>query len=255
MMKRKTRGILIALCCSILLFGCATNMTADKKTALAKEQLGNSLVREGDYQGGLKQLMEAAKLDPERASLQNAIGYTYQGLRDFDKAASHYKKALDLKPDYPEAQNNLGTVYGVQGRWDEATPLFQEAGENVFYRTRHFAYDNLGSVYRTKGDYRKAVENYKKAAELSPAYSPAYANMALAYEMLQQWDLAVEAHKKAIELSPDFAAFHLNLGRLFLRLGRQQEAAEEFLATVKADRTGPYGEEAKKLLGEIRKTQ
>jgi len=245
----------MTLCCSVLLFGCATSTTADKKTALAKEQLGNSLVREGDYQGGLKQLLEAAELDPESAGIQNAIGYTYQGLRDFDKAALHYKKALDLKPDYPEAQNNLGTVYGVQGRWDEAIALFQKAAENVFYRTRHFAYDNLGSVYRTRGDYRKAVENYKKAVELYPAYSPSYANMALAYEMLQQWDLAVEAHKKAIELSPDFAAFHLNLGRLFLRLGRQKEAADEFLATVKVDRTGPYGEEAKKLLREIKKTE
>ncbi|MBU2499093.1 MAG: tetratricopeptide repeat protein [Proteobacteria bacterium] len=254
-MKRNPAGLLLVLSCSIFIFGCAANMTANKKTAQAREQLGNSLVREGDYQGGLKELLEAARLDPESESIQNAIGYTYQGLRDFDKAIQHYKKALELKSDYPEAQNNLGTVYGQLGRWEEAIALFQKAADNDFYRTRHFAYDNLGSIYRTRGDYRLAIKNYKKAVVFSPAYSPAYANMALAHEMLQEWDLAVEAHKKAIDISPELAVFHLNLGRLYLRLKRAQEAAEEFLATISLDRTGPYGEEAKKLLREVRKTE
>ena len=218
MMKRRTGNILIVLCCALLLSGCATGMTKEKKTSLAKEQLGNSLVREGDYQGGLKELLDAAELDPQSESIQNAIGYTYQGLRDFDNAITHYKRALQLKPDFPDAQNNLGTVYGHQRRWEEAIPLFEKAGQNIFYRFRHFAYENLGSVYSARGDYRKAIENYRKAVEFSPAYSPAYAKMALAYERLQEWDKAIEAHRKAIDLSPDIAVFHLNLGRLCVRL-------------------------------------
>ena len=128
-MKRNPAGLVLIVICSIFIFGCAANMTANKKTAQAREQLGNSLVREGDYQGGLKELLEAGRLDPESASIQNAIGYTYQGLRDFDKAIRHYKKALELKPGYPEAENNLGTVYGQQGRWEEAIPLFQKAAD------------------------------------------------------------------------------------------------------------------------------
>ncbi len=254
-MKRFETGLLIALCWAFLGVGCATQMGATKEKALAKEKLGNSLVQEGDYQGGLKELLGAADLAPESVSIQSAIGYTYQGLRNFDKAVLHYKKALELKPDNPEVQNNLGSVYGQMGKDEEAIALFKKAAENLLYRTRHFAYDNLGSVYRGRGNYQLAIENYQKAVELYPAYSPAYANMALAYEMLQEWNLAIGAYLKAIEISPESALFHLDLGRLYLRLNRQQEAANQLLATLSIDQTGPYGEEAKRLLRDIKKIQ
>ena len=123
-------------------------------------------VREGDYQGALKELLQADELDPENADIQNALGYTYQSLRLLDKAVIHFKKALELRADFPEAQNNLGTVYLMLKKWDMAAELFGKAAENILYRDRHSAYNNLGMVYHNKGQYRKAIQNYRKAVEI-----------------------------------------------------------------------------------------
>ena len=94
-MKGIGTGLLIILCLSVFCSGCATNMADAKKRAVAKEQFGNSLLREGKYQEALKELMEAAELDPENAGVQNAIGYAYRGLGQYRKAIDHYKKAWE----------------------------------------------------------------------------------------------------------------------------------------------------------------
>lgn len=254
-MRSIETSLLVFLSFSIVLWGCATGMTSTKKKAEVKERLGNSLVQEGKFQEGLKELLQAAELDPESAAIQNALGLAYQGLREFDKAISHYEKALELKRDFPEAQNNLGTVYASLGKWDTAILFFEKAADNVMYRTRYFAYHNLGSAYHRKGAYRKAIESYKRALEYFPGYGPAYDNMGLSHEALQEWELAIAAYKRSIEISADSPIPHLRLGGLYLKLNRQEDAAQELLATIRIDPTGPYGIEARKLLRQIRKTE
>ncbi|MCX5737767.1 MAG: tetratricopeptide repeat protein, partial [Proteobacteria bacterium] len=44
-----------------------------------------------------------------------------------DKAIIHYKKALDIQPDYAEALNDLGTALAERGQYDAAIRHFQKA--------------------------------------------------------------------------------------------------------------------------------
>ena len=46
-----------------------------------------------------------------------------------DEAIAHYQKALEIKPDYAEAHNNLGLALAGCGRVDEAIICFQKALE------------------------------------------------------------------------------------------------------------------------------
>jgi len=112
--------------------------------------LGDSLLQEGKYQDALRELLEAAEVDPENPGIQNSLGLAYQNLREYDKAVSHYKRALQLKPNFPEVANNLGTVYVLMGELDTAIVYFQKAADDVLYRTRHYAFMNLGSTYHRK---------------------------------------------------------------------------------------------------------
>jgi len=251
-MKKNATVLLIWLLISFLLTGCAGDTAARKKRAEAKERLGGSLIQKGDLLGGLKELLEAAELDPENADIQYALGLAYKNLREYDKSIFHFRKALKLKPDFPEAQNNLGTVYVILKDWDTALGMFKKAAENNMYRTRHIAYENLGSVFYNKREYKKAIQNYKKAVELYPRYSPAYDKMGLTYEKLTEWDLAVESYKRSIEYAPNRAISHLRLGRLYLRLDRHEEAAEELNKTIETDTTGFLAKEAKNLLRKVR---
>ncbi|RLB21074.1 MAG: hypothetical protein DRG71_08820, partial [Deltaproteobacteria bacterium] len=114
------------------------------------------------------------------------------------------------------------------------------------------AYTNLGYVYHVKGDYKKAIFYYQKAVEKFPGYSVAHDNMGLAYEKLKKWDEAVECYKLAIQFAPDAPVPHLHLAKVYLTLDLKKDAAHELLETIKADKTGPYGKEAKRLLEQLR---
>ena len=85
-----------------------------------------------------------------------------------------YRKAIELKPDYPEA------------------------------------YDNLGVVLEKKLD--EAVAAYRKAIELKPDDPEAYINLGIALADQKKLAEAVAAYRKAIELKPDFAEAYNNLG-------------------------------------------
>jgi Tfp pilus assembly protein PilF len=256
MMRQIKTALLFSLALLVLIGGCVTTTrSSTKKEVEAREQLGNSLLREGKYQDALEALLEAAKLDPDSASIQNALGLTYQSLKEYDQAILHYKRALQLKPNSPEIQNNLGTVYALLRQWDMAIVYFQKAADDVLYRTRHFAFLNLGAAYHRKGEYRKAIESYKRALEFFPGYSTAYDHMGLSYEALEEWDRAMGAYQRSIEIDPESPVPHLRLGSLYLQLNRHQEAAEEFLATIRTDPQGPYGQEARRLLEEAQKTE
>jgi type IV pilus assembly protein PilF len=239
----------ILLC--ILLIGCAENKTLLKKKSQALENLGNSLVQQGDLRGGLEKLLEANKLEPDNPNIHNELGLVYRDLEAYPKSLFHFKKALTLKPKFSEARNNLGTLYLLLKEWDSALACFQKAVSNIFYKTPHYAYNNMGLAYHNKGNYQKAIESYHKALQSFPSYSLCYENLARSYEAVNQWELAIKAYEKSIYYAPNYPIPHLNLARLYLKLNRQDEAVKELTLTIEIDPKGFYGNEAKQLLQDI----
>ena len=68
------------------------------------------------------------------AQAHNNVGATYFFLEDYDRAATHYRRALDLRRrrlgDHPlvaNTESNLANLLHDQGRFSEAVPLFQDA--------------------------------------------------------------------------------------------------------------------------------
>jgi Flp pilus assembly protein TadD len=52
---------------AISILGCAEDRALRKRQAQAKQDLGRSLLAQGNYTAGLGQLLEAAEIDPENA--------------------------------------------------------------------------------------------------------------------------------------------------------------------------------------------
>ena len=44
-----------------------------------------------------------------------------------DEAMSHFRKALEIDPDYPEANNNLGYALASKGNWADAITSYRVA--------------------------------------------------------------------------------------------------------------------------------
>jgi tetratricopeptide (TPR) repeat protein len=92
----------------------------------AAARLGRLAWEDGDYAAAAA-LLERAVASDAPASVWFDLGLVRQDLRDYDGAATAYRKALDVKPDYAEAALNLGIVLQEKGDPDNAMRAYAEA--------------------------------------------------------------------------------------------------------------------------------
>ena len=246
----KCVGVTLIICFLSLLISCSQNrnLARNKTKAKAKANLGGELISSGKPGAGIKLLLEALEMDPENADIHHELALGYRNLRKDERAFYHFNKALTLRPAFPEALNNLGTLYLMIGKWDRAIEAFEKALNFTTYKTPHFAYNNMGLAYFKKKEYEKAIENYRKALTLFNEYAACHRNLAIVYDALNRHEQAVHAYKRAISLAPDEPGAYLELGRLYIKLGRIEEAREALKRTIALDAHGPYGDEASRIL-------
>ena len=253
----KAVSVIFLVCFLGVLANCSQNRklvgNKAKAKAKAKAQLGGELITAGKTGSGLRHLLEALEMDPENPDIHHELALGYRNLRKDERAFYHFNRALTLRPIFPEALNNLGTLCLITGQWDRAIEAFQKALNITTYRTPHFAYNNIGLAFFKKKEYEKAVENYRKALSHFNAYPACHRNLAMVYDVLDRHEQAVHAYKRAISYAPDEPGAYLELGRLYLKLGRIDEAREALKKTIALDPHGPYGDEASRYLKRISK--
>ncbi len=172
-------------------------------------------------------------------------------LAQYESSLRHFKRALALKPRFPEVQNNLGNLYLLMRKWNLAITSYQKAVDDVLYKTPHFAYTNMGLAYYNMANYEKAIEMYQRSLTLDPTYSTTYFNLAYAYEAVQKWDDAIDAYLRAIQYLPNDPAAYYRLGKLYLKLNRKTEASQVLEEFLQRAPEGPYKEEVKGILKKI----
>ncbi len=96
------------------------------QNAEAAARLGRLAWEDGD-QATAAGLLERAVKGDAPASVWFDLGVARQDLRDLDGAATAYRRARDLKPDYAEAALNLGTILQDQGDLDGAMRAYADA--------------------------------------------------------------------------------------------------------------------------------
>jgi tetratricopeptide (TPR) repeat protein len=92
----------------------------------AAARLGRLAWEDGDH-AIAGSLLERAVASEAPASIWFDLGLARQDLRDYEKAASAYRKALEIKPEYAEAALNLGVVLQESGDLDSAMRAYAEA--------------------------------------------------------------------------------------------------------------------------------
>jgi len=248
---RETGIVLIVIAFALCLTGCAEDKALKKRQAQAKMDLGKSFLADGNSTAGLNELLRAAEMDPSNPDIHNELALAYREVGMYSEAITHGNKAIELRPNFSEAYNNLGTFYLMLGKWDLAIQCFARALDNTVYATPHFAYNNLGFAYHKKGDFRKAVASYLKAIQARPSFSRAHHNLGITYEAMKQWDDAVKAYKESIRYAPDNPVSHLSLGKLYLKIDKPSLASEEFQETIRLNKGNTFAPEARRLLKKV----
>src|SRR5262249_42130301 len=105
-----------------------------------------------------------------------------------------------------------------QGRLEEAVPCIREA---LRLRPNNpEAYNNLGNTFREQGRVEEAANCFRQALRLRAGYAEAHNNLGNALKDQGRLDEAVACYCEAVRLRPDFAYGHFNLGLSWLLLGQ-----------------------------------
>ena len=84
--------------------------------------------------GQLKEARETAtdlsKVFPDASVFPNVLGACCADEGHLDLAVLHYRRALEIKPDYAEAYSNLGIAYETLGKDEESLDSFIKLVKN-----------------------------------------------------------------------------------------------------------------------------
>jgi TolB-like protein/Tfp pilus assembly protein PilF len=154
-------------------------------------------------------LDQALRLDPDLADAHVAKAFIKQvNFRDFIGAELDLKRALDTDPKHIDALRRLGTIYGMQGRYDEAMETFQKIIDRDPLNTP--TYSNYSYNALAAGNLPVAEEMIEKALEFSP--KSIFANFQLARINMARGDL--DTAKQAIEREPHPVWKNIGLGMI-----------------------------------------
>ena len=103
-----------------------------KGTALDYYEVGSILLDKKLYVQATVYLKQALKeLTEEEAEnailIHNALGYAYFAQEQFDLAIREYKEALDIRPDYVTALNNLANAYERKQMIPQALEVYEQS--------------------------------------------------------------------------------------------------------------------------------
>ncbi|MCY2961661.1 MAG: tetratricopeptide repeat protein [Planctomycetota bacterium] len=118
---------------------------------------------------------------------------------DIDSALEHFRKALELSPDYVEAHSGLGVALGMKGRYDEAIVEIRRALQARPTAEYHY---NLGFALAQQGKFADAIGEFQAALSLEPAHLPSLIRLGNAFGSLGRQDEAAAVLEKALELAP-----------------------------------------------------
>jgi len=118
-----------------------------------------------------------------------------------NKARSLAERALQLRPDLPEAHLALGiSYYYGDNDYDAALREFEIAREGLPNESEMYLY--IGAIQRRQGKWAESTANLEKAATLNPKDWWPLQNLALNYAMQRNFAAANKTIDRALELNP-----------------------------------------------------
>ncbi len=148
--------------------------------------------------------------------LQTNLGAAFQECNRLDEAETCYLSALQIKPDYLTAHQNLCKLLTIRGRTSEAAT----------------AWCNFGNRMLDQGKPEEALVYFRFALVLAPDRAAASHDAATALARLGRLEEAVAAYRTSLSLDGKSAMCWNNLGWVLFQLGRPEEAIDKFRRAI-----------------------
>jgi tetratricopeptide (TPR) repeat protein len=197
--------------------------TAANDSATAAElkktfEEGVTASRAGQHDAAIEKFQAALAISPVCFDCQFNIGVAQMAKKDEKAAEEAWKKALEMKPDYPEALNALSTLYNNQKRFDEAAAMSAKAASGGGSGGADATF-NQGIILWNQGKIAEAKAKFEETIKMNASHADA----------------------------------HYQLGMALLNEGKLTEAVTEFETYVKLAPDGQYATQAKGMIAQLKK--
>ncbi len=205
--------------------------------------LGRTLVKDDQIDLGLEQLRQGVARGGTDTRPRLALGWVLWQQGRTNEAAVEYEQVLEYSPDSPSALNNLGTIYGQQGRYLEAIPLLRRLLRTT--DDADAAY-NLANCYFFLNRLEEAIAGYLRVLEIDPDYIWAPHGLAEVYEKLGEpiqarlfFEKALQSYDRSLAAGGPDPAYLSARAVCAAKLGRQAEAIDNLQEAEKLSPKNP----------------
>ncbi|HEV2765143.1 MAG TPA: winged helix-turn-helix domain-containing protein [Pyrinomonadaceae bacterium] len=203
--------------------------------------------------------LRALEIDPSLAEAYASLGFvSYRFDWDWRASERHFRRAVELKPNYPTAHHWYGESLAVTGRFEESSaalaraqeldplslPINADIGQTLYFARRyeesaaHLARvlemdENFiracviaGAVYTQQGRHDEAVAVLARADRLSGGHALVVSGLGYAYAAAGQTDRARQELERLRRLSDERYVAHYNLAVVHAGLGEPSAALD-----------------------------
>jgi tetratricopeptide (TPR) repeat protein/tRNA A-37 threonylcarbamoyl transferase component Bud32 len=155
-----------------------------------------------DFDAALADFEQFARLEPKNPEPQRCIGVILLGRRQYGPALEALKKAIDLRPGYPEAIWAQAFIHLRQGKPEEALkeldPLIAKLPEGP-----PATLNVRGDVYQALGKFKEAAADHQRMTEFEPKEPEAYVCLARVHEKQGEPAKAAECFDRLVAAAPE----------------------------------------------------
>jgi tetratricopeptide (TPR) repeat protein len=177
---------------TLILAGCGG---AEGRKAKYLER-GKNYLKEEKYDKAAVELKNVLQIDPKHAEAYFLLARVEEEKRNYKPAFGYYSKALELKPDYPEARAKLARFYLLSGNIAKATEMTEallaknpaDLDARLLKAAIMSRQGNDRGAIQMATDIMSAQPDYSDAIEFAPG-DEAAALRWLEYRMNRSWHL------------------------------------------------------------------
>jgi TolB-like protein/Tfp pilus assembly protein PilF len=178
----------------------------------------------------------AVAIDDGLAEAHASLGSSFLNRSwDFDSAEREYKKAIELRPNYPAAYHWYAILLTFLGRFEDASAMVKRANElDPYSRVLNMA-TGVSLYYLRKFD--QSIKQFDEVINSNPDFAAAYFWKSVVCVEMGRFGDAIEEGKKAVEVDKGTAGMKVSLAWAYARAGNKESAAR-IMNEVASDEKG-----------------
>ncbi len=250
---------------AMLVGACATNPVPEpllseeeqverNKRAVMHYDLGVQQLEAGNIPVAIRELLMAAKYEPDDAPIRLALGEAYRRRGRPEEAEANFLRALELDPEFQRARLSLSAFYASVSRFEDARAQAEVLVDDPTFAWPWLAHTNLGWAQYKLGDTRNARKNLLVALDYRENYWPARLNLGILEADQKHPREALDQFRQVLAQQPGphaEAEAHYRMAELLIGLGQRDRAILHLTESANRKPSGPWGQRSNEALARL----